>query len=169
MEDLTGQPAAIPHVTVLQAVHVAAPASITVVTPVAPIPATPPAIVPTPPTAVHNPVIAQAPVDFPAEIGTFTQVPNADLWKEEFFSEKSYWTHPQVPGKYFFWHRTRSCYFVYQGNTRTRMDTNFRLYLISEEEDAAERAANAAARSAKGKGGKGGKGKGGKGGKGAAN
>jgi hypothetical protein len=70
VEDLTGQPAVLPHATALQAV--AAPAAITVVAPVAPIPAAPPAIVSTPP--VPNPVITQVPVDFPTETGIFIQV-----------------------------------------------------------------------------------------------
>jgi hypothetical protein len=138
---------------------------VTVVAPTAPVSAVPTAPAPLP--SVTNPVITQATtVDFPDEVGVFIQVPNTEQWKEESYADKSYWTHPQVPGKYFFWQHKRSCYFVYQASTRTRMDAVFRLYRISEADDNAERAENQAAKAAaKGKGSKGGKGKGGKGGK----
>ena len=164
-EDLTASE--VPQIplkaTVLRAVPVPAAAPVVVQAANVPPPPVPP---------VPNTIVVQAPVDFPAEVGAFTQVPNPDQWKEEIFADKSYWTHPQVPGKYFFWQHRRSCYFVYQSSTRTRMDANFRLYTISDADDTAERADIAAAKAAKagkGKGGKGGKGKGGKGSKGAAN
>ena len=160
-EDLTvPEVPAIPlKATVLHAVAV--PAAAPMVEQVA-IPVTVP-VPPLPP--VTNTSIAQAPVDFPTVVGVYVPVPNEALWTQANFSDKVYWTHPQVPGKYFFWQHKRKCYFVYQGSTLTRMDVAFRLYLISAEEDAAERAENAAANAKGGKGGKGGKGAKGKGGK----
>ena len=158
-QDLTkpGVPPMRLNVAVLPAVAVPAAAAMVeqaAITATVPVP---------PPPSVTNPPIAQAPVDFPTAVGVYVPVPNESLWKQETFADKVYWTHPQVPGMHFFWQHKRKCYFIYQGSTLTRMDEFFRLYIISAEEDNAEREENAAKKG--GKGGKGGKGKGAKGGK----
>ena len=91
-------------------------------------------------------------------------------WLEETWENRQYWSAPELPEHFFYWQHGQSCYFT-KGDTLKRMNSDYRLYIVSKQQDDQEREANRLKQAAKGdtgkgNGGKGGKGKTGKGGKG---
>ena len=122
------------------------------------------------PTVEPTMVIPTTPtITFPTTTNIFVDASTLS-WREETWESKLYWSAPELPEHYFYWQHGQSCYFT-KGDTLKRMNSDYRLYIVSKQQDDQEREANRLKQAAKGdtgkgKGGKGGKGKTGKGGKG---
>ncbi len=102
---------------------------------------------------IPAPIPAATIITFPTATDTFVDATtltwSENIWtKSEDGDDKKYWSAPELPDEFFYWQHAQHCYFT-KRDTMKRMNSDYRLYIVSRAQDNREREATRQAKQTK--------------------